>query len=65
MTEAVRDKNELFLHRHRPHNETYLRGFRQHEQGENAQEIFAFEKLVAEKDAEIQKLRDVIAGDDK
>jgi lysophospholipase L1-like esterase len=54
---AVVEKNDLFFHRHRPQNETYLRGFRKHEQGNNAVEIFEFEKLVAEKEAEIARLR--------
>jgi len=51
------ERNELFFHRHRPQNETYLRGFRKHEQGNNAVEIYEFEKLVAEKEAEIARLR--------
>ena len=60
LQELIRAKNKLFLHRHRPQNETYLRGFRAHEQGTNAAEIARFEPLVAAKDAEIQKLRDDI-----
>jgi lysophospholipase L1-like esterase len=54
---AIITKNALFFHRHRPQNETYLRGFRKHEQGNNAVEIFEFEKLVAEKEREISRLR--------
>ena len=54
---AIVEKNTLFFHRHRPQNETYLRGFRKHEQGNNATEIYAFEPLVAEKDREIFALR--------
>ncbi len=57
LRQAIIAKNELFFHRHRPQNETYLRGFRKHEQGNNATEIFAFEPLVAEKDREIFRLR--------
>ena len=53
---VVQRKNELFFHRHRPQNETYLRGFRKHEQGNNAREITAFEPLVAEQDAAIHAL---------
>lgn len=56
----IRAKNELFFQRHRPQNETYLRGFRAHEQGNNAVEIEQFEPLVAAKDAEIQALRQEI-----
>jgi len=51
------EKNEVFFHRHRPQNETYLRGFRKHEQGNNATEIYAFDPLVVEKDREIFALR--------
>jgi hypothetical protein len=49
-------KNELYFHRWRPQNETYLFGFRKHEQGKNAREIPLFDPLVAEKEAEIAKL---------
>ena len=56
-------KNDLFFQRHRPQNETYLRGFRAHEQGNNAAEIARFEPLVAAKDAEIQSLRTQIVKD--
>jgi lysophospholipase L1-like esterase len=49
-------KNELFFHRWRPQNETYLFGFRKHEQGNNAVEIPQFDPLVASKDARIQEL---------
>lgn len=57
LREAIIEKNSLFFHRHRPQNETYLRGFRKHEQGNNAVEIYEFEKLVAEKEKEIARLR--------
>lgn len=57
LRQAIVEKNEMFFHRHRPQNETYLRGFRKHEQGNNATEIFAFEPLVAAKDKEIFALR--------
>ena len=60
LTELIREKNDLFLQRHRPQNETYLRGFRAHEQGNNAAEIKEFEPLVAAKDAAIQTLRNQI-----
>ncbi|MFH5803289.1 GDSL-type esterase/lipase family protein [Alienimonas sp. DA493] len=60
LLELVRAKNDLFFQRHRPQNETYLRGFRAHEQGNNAVEIEQFEPLVAAKDAEIRALRDDI-----
>jgi len=53
---AVRKKNELYFHRWRPQNETYLFGFRKHEQGKNAREIAEFDPLVAAAEAEIEKL---------
>ena len=46
-------KNRLFFHRWRPQNETYLFGFRKHEQGKNAAEVAAFDPLVAAAEAEI------------
>jgi len=53
----IHDKNELFFHRHRPQNETYLFLFRKHEQGNNAVEIPQFDPLIATKEAEIAKLK--------
>ena len=46
-------KNQLFFHRWRPQNETYLFGFRKHEQGKNAAEVAAFDPLVAAAEAEL------------
>ncbi|MDB6021832.1 MAG: hypothetical protein JWQ04_1689 [Pedosphaera sp.] len=54
---AILKKNELFFDRWRPENETYLFGFRQHEQGQNAKEIPMFDPLIAEQEAKIAKLR--------
>lgn len=59
---AIRAKNEVFFHRHRPQNETYLRGFRKHEQGRNAAEIEAFGPLTREHDRAVFGLRAVIAS---
>ncbi len=56
---AIRKKNELFFHRWRPENWTYLFGFRKHEQGQNGVEIPKFDPLIAEWDARIAKLRDL------
>lgn len=53
---AIRQKNELYFYRWRPQNETYLFGFRKHEQGRNAKEIAEFDPLVAAAEAEITKL---------
>jgi len=49
-------KNELFFHRFRPQNETYLRGFRKHEQGQNAKEIYEFDALVEQAEQSLQPL---------
>lgn len=49
----VLKKGELFFHNYRPQNETYLRGFRKHEQGNNAVEIAQYEPLIDAKDREI------------
>ena len=54
---AIVAKNELYFYRWRPQNETYLFGFRKHEQGQNAREIPQFDPLVAAKEAEIARLR--------
>ena len=56
------EKDELFFHRYRPANETYLRGFRKHEQGQNAVEIGQFEPLVEKKEKEIEVLRRQAVG---
>jgi lysophospholipase L1-like esterase len=53
----ILDKNQLYFHRWRPQNETYLFGFRKHEQGQNAKEVPEFEPLVEKREAEIAKLR--------
>ncbi len=52
-------KNEWFFHRSRPANMAYIFGFRHKEQGNNAGEIPEFDKLVAEADATIAKMRDL------
>jgi lysophospholipase L1-like esterase len=54
---AIAKKNQLFFYRWRPQNETYLFGFRKHEQGQNAREIPQFDPLVAAQEEEIAKLR--------
>lgn len=50
----IRDKNELYFYRWRPQNETYLFGFRKHEQGKNAKEVAEFDPLIAEKEKRIE-----------
>ena len=57
LRKAIVAKNELFFHRWRPQNETYLFGFRKHEQGKNGKEIAEFDPLVAKEEAKIAELR--------
>jgi lysophospholipase L1-like esterase len=52
----IAEKNELFFHRYRPQNETYLFLFRKHEQGNNAVEIPQFDPLIEAKEKEIAKV---------
>ena len=54
---AIVAKNELFFHRWRPQNETYLFGFRKHEQGKNGKEIAEFDPLVAKAEESISESR--------
>jgi hypothetical protein len=54
---AIGEKNVLFFHRWRPQNETYLYGFRKHEQGRNAAEVPRFDSLVTEGESRIAALR--------
>ena len=57
LRKAINAKNLLFFYRWRPQNETYLFGFRKHEQGNNAIEVPQFDPLVEEKEREIARLR--------
>ncbi len=50
-------KNKLFFHQWRPANETYLRLFRKHEQGQNVKELPMFDPLIAEREKEIETLK--------
>ena len=58
--EQVNAKNQLFFHRWRPANETYLFLFRKHEQGNNAAEIPRFDPLVATAEADVRTARDAL-----
>jgi len=57
LLQTIVTKNELYFHRWRPQNITYLFGFRKHEQGNNAREIPQFDPLVAAKEKEIDELK--------
>jgi lysophospholipase L1-like esterase len=54
---TINTKNLLYFHRWRPQNETYLFGFRKHEQGQNAREVPQFDPLVAKLEAQIAAQR--------
>ena len=56
LRERIVKKNELFFHRFRPQNQTYLFGFRRHEQGKNAAEIPELDPLVATLEEQIFEL---------
>jgi lysophospholipase L1-like esterase len=58
---AIVEKNRLYFHRWRPQNETYLFGFRKHEQGQNAREVPQFDPLVEKQEQEIARLRVPVA----
>lgn len=53
---VIGEKNQLYFHRWRPQNETYLFLFRKHEQGNNAVEIPQFDPLIAEKEKVIREM---------
>lgn len=61
LREAIQEKNQLYFHRWRPQNFTYLFGFRKHEQGNNAVEIPQFDPLVAEAEEEIEEFKKSVA----
>ncbi|HSJ01230.1 MAG TPA: SGNH/GDSL hydrolase family protein [Verrucomicrobium sp.] len=55
LRQTVIKKDQLFFNRWRPANETYLYGFRKHEQGQNAAEIEKFDPLIAAEDQKIHE----------
>ena len=61
----VRRKDELFFNRWRPTNETYLFGFRKHEQGQNAKEIPMYDPLIEAADGKIQEQKAVLLSGKK
>lgn len=63
LVDAIRLKNELYFHRFRPQNETYLRGFRKHEQGQNAVEILEYEPLLKRQDDYLQQTRTAVLAE--
>lgn len=57
LRQAVIEKNKLYFYRWRPQNETYLFGFRKHEQGRNAKEVAEYDPLIAKAEEEIDRLK--------
>ncbi|MCI0744064.1 MAG: HEAT repeat domain-containing protein [Verrucomicrobia subdivision 3 bacterium] len=57
LRKTILKKNELFFHRWRPQNNTYLFLFRKHEQGQNAREIPEFDPLIEKEEQKIAILR--------
>jgi len=57
LRKTILAKNQLFFHRWRPENSTYLFLFRKHEQGKNAQEIPKFDPLIEAEEKKIATLR--------
>jgi hypothetical protein len=54
---VVKEKNRLFFNQWRPQNETYIFGFRKHEQGQYAAEIPLFDPLIEAEEAKIAELK--------
>jgi len=65
LVQLIQRKEELFFHRHRPQNETYLLLFRKHEQGNNAVELAQFDPLVDSHDQQIWERAGEVAGTEK
>jgi hypothetical protein len=57
LRQTIIAKNRLYFHSWRPQNITYLFLFRKHEQGQNAKEMQEFQRLVAAKEKEIDRLK--------
>jgi lysophospholipase L1-like esterase len=62
LRKAVVRKDFLFFNRWRPANETYLFGFRKHEQGQNGAEMEQFDPLVEEQERTIASLKTAALG---
>lgn len=54
---AINRKNEYFFHQWRPQNETYIRGFRKHEQGQNAADLPKFDPFIEAEEMKIATLK--------
>jgi hypothetical protein len=54
---AIVAKDEDYFNRWRPENDTYIYGFRQHEQGRHAADIPRYDPMIARKETHIDSLR--------
>ena len=57
LREKIIAKNKAFFFKWRPANETYLRLFRKHEQGNNVKELEEFDPIIKAHEAEINALK--------
>lgn len=57
LRKLIVSKNVDYFNRWRPANDTYIFGFRKHEQGRNAAEIPQFDPIIAQKEEQIAKLK--------
>ncbi|MCZ6671987.1 MAG: SGNH/GDSL hydrolase family protein [Verrucomicrobia bacterium] len=57
LLKTIQTKNEFYFYKWRPQNETYLRGFRSHEQGQNAAELEEFDPYIEREEAKIADLK--------
>ena len=53
---VINEKNRLFFNQWRPQNETYITGFRKHEQGRHVAEFPQYDPLVEEQEKKIAAL---------
>ncbi len=53
----IYEKNRTYFYQYRPQNETYLVGFREYEQGNNARELQLLEPIIGEMENRIGRLR--------
>ena len=57
LLKQIYKKNRTYFYQYRPQNETYLVGFREYEQGQNARELQLLDPLIGEIENEIGRLR--------
>lgn len=57
LRDLIVSKNRLFFRKYRPHNRTYLVGFRSHEQGQNSEELEQLDLFISRLEDQIFQLR--------